>query len=190
MTIPSASTMARPDPDTRRSSISGRFISAARTSRQPRTSAQERSGLPALPAAQRFLVDNSVWARLGTSTVVADAFRALLNAANPAEMYMCPPVAAEYGYSSRTGADHTSLSAGLAAFADCPIAPTTADVLNMQNALWNGGLLRAVGAMDTLIAAYGLANHATVVHYDSDFEHIRTVLPGFVHRWIVPRGTL
>lgn len=190
MLIPSPSTMARSDPGGRRSSISGRFISAARTSRHPRTSERETSGPSTQPAVSRFLIDNSVWTRLATNPVVADAFRALVNAANPTEIHICPPIAAEYGYSSRTGADHTNLSARLAAFTDCPIAPTTAEVLNIQNALWNGGLLRAVGAMDTLITAYGIVNQATVVHYDSDFEHIRTVLPAFAHRWIVPRGTL
>jgi hypothetical protein len=121
---------------------------------------------------------------------VANAFRALVNAASPTEVLICPPAAAEYGYSTRTGADHTTLTERLAVFRDCPTAPTTADVLRVQNALWNGGLLRAVGAMDTLIASYGIANQATVVHYDRDFEHIAAVIPDFDHHWILPPGTL
>lgn len=131
-----------------------------------------------------------MWARLSTTPAVAEAFRALVNAASPTEVYVCPPVAVEYGYSTRTGPDHTTLTRRLATFIDCPIGPTTAEVLQLQNALWNGGLLRAVGAIDTLIAAYGIANQATVVHYDSDFDHIAAVRPDFQHRWIVPRGTL
>ncbi len=103
-----------------------------------------------------------------------------------------PPAAVEYGYSARSGPDHTRLVQQLTRFIDCPTAPTSAEVLQLQlqNALWNGGLLRAVGATDTLIAAYGIANQATVVHYDSDFDHIAAVCPNFQHRWIVPRGTL
>lgn len=99
-------------------------------------------------------------------------------------------MAVEYAYSARTGRDHSTVTRRLATFTDCPIAPTAAEVLQLQNALWNGGLLRAVGAIDTLIAAYGIVNQATVVHYDSDFDHIAAVRPSFQHRWIVPRGTL
>lgn len=138
----------------------------------------------------RLLIDNSVWSRLASFPEVAEAFRALVNSARPAEVLICPPVAAEYGYSTRSGADHTTLVNRLAVFTDCQIAPTTADVLQIQNALWNGGLLRAVGAMDTLIASYGIVNHATVVHYDRDYEHIASVVPHFDHRWILPRGTI
>jgi predicted nucleic acid-binding protein len=59
-----------------------------------------------------------------------------------------------------------------------------------QNALWNRGLLRAAGAMDTLIAAYAIRNKATLLHYDRDFDHIASPTPDFRHEWIVPRGSL
>ena len=138
----------------------------------------------------RFLIDNSVWARLSTSAAVVDALQALIATSSPSAIYICPPTAAEYGYSARSGPDHTLLAARLEAFTDCPRAPSSEDVLRIQNALWNGGLLRAVGALDTLIAAYGIVNAATVVHCDRDFEHVAAVTPGFQHRWIVPRGRL
>lgn len=187
MLIRSPSAMARSEPSARRSGISGRFI--AGPSRERRSAQRARSDQQAAPGG-RFLIDNSVWARLAISEPVRDAFRALVNAASPTELYICPPVAVEYGYSSRTGTDHTNLMQRLGAFTDCPFAPTTADVLRVQNALWNGGLLRAVGSTDTLIAAYAIANEATLVHYDRDFEHVAAVTPGFAQRWIVPRGTL
>jgi predicted nucleic acid-binding protein len=63
-------------------------------------------------------------------------------------------------------------------------------VLEIQNRLWTSGRLRAVGAMDTLIAAYALHNDATVLHYDRDFEHIAVVTPEFRHEWIVARGSV
>lgn len=141
-------------------------------------------------ASPRFLIDTSVWSRLSTDQAVVEAVRNLVTRASPTEIYICPPAAVEYGYSARSGPDHNRLVQQLTRFIDCPTAPTSADVLQLQNALWNGNLLRAVGAIDTLIAAYGIANQATVVHYDSDFDHIAAVRPDFQHRWIVPRGTL
>lgn len=68
--------------------------------------------------------------------------------------------------------------------------PARAEVLDVQSRLWNGGLLRAAGAMDTLIAAYALKNNAAVLHYDGDFEHIASVVPSFAHKWILPRGSI
>ena len=75
-------------------------------------------------------------------------------------------------------------------FAECTERPTVDDALDIQSRLWNGGLLRAAGATDALIAAYAIKNNATVLHYDRDFEHIASVVPGFHHRWILPRGSV
>lgn len=172
------------------SGTSGQFIFAAGPSGRRLSAQRAEPDRSAALAGARFLIDNSVWGRLAISASVRDAFRALVNAAIPTELYICPPVAAEYGYSSRSGTDHTDLTQRLLAFTDCPVAPTTPDVLHIQNALWNRGLLRAVGATDTLIAAYAIANQATLVHYDRDFEHVAAVVPSFAHRWIVPRGML
>ena len=137
----------------------------------------------------RLLIDNSVWARL-TDPAVEDALKRALDSANPDDVMICPPIAAEIGFSARAAADHTRLIEQLAAFADCQTHPTSQDVLALQNALWSVGLLRAAGATDTVIAAYAIANAATLLHYDRDFEHIAAVAPRFSQRWIVPRGTL
>ncbi|MEO8095927.1 MAG: hypothetical protein ABI632_13485, partial [Pseudolysinimonas sp.] len=59
-----------------------------------------------------------------------------------------------------------------------------------QSGLWGSGLLRAAGAVDTLIAAYAIKNDVTLLHYDRDFEHIASVTPALKHQWIVPRGSL
>ncbi len=103
---------------------------------------------------------------------------------------ICAPVVAEVGFSARNGEDHTKLMKSLGAFPDCPVAPTSLEVLNIQNALWTGGLVRSVGAMDALIAAYAMANDAAVLHLDSDFDYVAEVVPTFKHRWIVPRGSI
>lgn len=138
----------------------------------------------------RFVVDTSVWTRLATTPRIVDELKAIVEVVSPMDLLVCPPVAAEYGFTARTGKDHSTLMGQLEAFGECGAHPTTGDVLAVQSRLWNGGLLRAAGAVDTLIAAYAMKNDAAVLHYDSDFEHIASVVPGFAHRWIVPRGSV
>ena len=142
------------------------------------------------PPVTRFIIDHSVWARLGTSPAVVRAFRDIVEAHSPASIWVCPPTVTEIGFSARNGSEHDSVWTALSAFRDCPRPPTSHDALVIQNRLWHAALVRAVGAIDTVIAAYALANDATVLHYDSDFEHVATVMPQFRHEWIVPRGTL
>ena len=138
---------------------------------------------------QQFIVDNSVWARLATTPQIRVALTAIVNAYSPSAIMTCPPVAAEVGFSARSGQDHTRVMSHLAAFPECANSPTSSDVLAIQSRLWHGGLLRSVGAIDTLIAAYALRNDAVVLHYDGDFEHVATVTPGFRHQWVIPRGS-
>lgn len=139
-------------------------------------------------ASPTFLVDNSVWARIPSSPHVKNAVLEIIARHGPNSIMVCAPVVAEVGFSARSGKDHSDLWEGLSAFPDCPFAPTADDTLAVQNALWYAGLVRAVGAMEALIAAYAMANHARVLHFDSDFDHVATVVPGFRHAWIVPRG--
>lgn len=48
----------------------------------------------------------------------------------------------------------------------------TAQVHTIQSALWSSALARGAGASHTLIAAYALEHHQTVVTCDRDFVHI------------------
>ena len=136
-----------------------------------------------------YLVDNSVWQRLRTPSLF-DAYDALLAADDTTDVLICDVQVAEIGFSARNTADHQRLVELLGEFTECPASPSTADVLDLQGRLWTSGLVRAVGAVDVVIAAYALANDATVLHHDSDFEHIARVEPLFRHRWAVPRGSL
>lgn len=52
--------------------------------------------------------------------------------------------------------------------------PTEKDALDIQQALWNGGLMRAAAAFDCLIAAYSVVNEAVVLNSDRNFGHIET----------------
>lgn len=138
---------------------------------------------------ERFIVDNSVWQRQGQPTV-RSAMARLMEAHSPWSILTCPPVVAAAGFSARSGADHDAVCRFLAEFPECEAHPRVALVLGIQNALWGSGLLRSVGAVDTVIAGYAIANDATVVHYDADFDHVGRVRDDFRHSWIAPRGTL
>lgn len=63
-------------------------------------------------------------------------------------------------------------------------------MLAVQNALWTNGLLRAAGALDTVIADYAIANNAVILDYDRDFAHVASVVPELQHQWIAVRGTV
>lgn len=137
----------------------------------------------------RYIIDNSVWQRVRRDPVRI-AMDRLLAVHSPWAILTCPPVVAEVGFSTRSGKDHDAVRRYLSAFPDCESHPSSELVLDIQNSLFNRGLVRAVGAVDTVIAAYGIVNEATVLHYDGDFEHIAKVRADFGQAWIAPRGTL
>lgn len=137
----------------------------------------------------RLLVDTSVFARLGFDPSITATFAQVIERVSVRQLLLCPPVAAEVGYMARDPRQHTNFIRSLHEYAACPVSPTSERVLDIQQALWTNGLLRAAGATDTVIAAYAIANDAAVLHYDSDFEHIAAAIPGFQHHWIVPRGS-
>jgi predicted nucleic acid-binding protein len=60
--------------------------------------------------------------------------------------------------------------------------------VTLQVSLWNGGLLRAAGINDLVIAATAIAHGTVVLHYDADYEHIAKVSE-LNHIWVVPRGS-
>jgi predicted nucleic acid-binding protein len=61
--------------------------------------------------------------------------------------------------------------------------------LNVQAELWHGGLVRAVGFSDLLVAAVAEREDVAVLHYDSDFDLIAKIT-GQAAQWVVPRGTV
>lgn len=54
-------------------------------------------------------------------------------------------------------------------------APDESLVLDVQDALWSSGLIRAAGSLDILIAGYAIVTDATGLSADHDFEHIAAV---------------
>lgn len=59
----------------------------------------------------------------------------------------------------------------------------------MQAALARRGHHRAAGVVDLITAATAEHYAATVLHYDSDFEHIASVSRQHTE-WVVPRGSV
>lgn len=138
---------------------------------------------------RRYLIDNSVWQRQN-QPAVRKAMDQLLAPNSPWAILTCPEIVAEVGFSARNGRDHDLVRSYLRSFPECEVPAKVAQVLDIQNALFNNGLFRAVGSLDTVIAAYAIANDAIVVHYDADFEHVARVRPDLRHTWIAPRGSL
>ena len=134
-----------------------------------------------------LIVDTSVWSTSSTDAVARGELERLISSVPSRRVLLCPPIAAELGFSARSGAEHSILRNKLEAFPECELSPSVDDALAIQNALWNAGLVREVGAMDVLIAAYALRNEATVIHLDRDFEHVASVIPQFSQRWLISR---
>lgn len=51
--------------------------------------------------------------------------------------------------------------------------------------LWNAGFVRGTGAVDILIAAYAIANDATILSADRDVDHIAAVTD-LAHEYVAP----
>lgn len=103
----------------------------------------------------------------------------------------CITVDLEVGYAARNAAELTLLRRFRSdAFVNFPLDERAAKrARNVQQFLADKGLHRAAGAMDLLTAAVAELNHAIVLHYDADFEHIAAVT-GQRQQWIMPRGSI
>lgn len=133
-----------------------------------------------------YLVDNSVFQRLPHQPRVAEALRSF---ALRGLFATCLPVTLEAGHSATSGADHARVVALVGARRRLPICDEVERrALELQSALWNGGLVRAAGVNDLVIAATAIVHGATVLHYDVDYEYIARVSE-LAHQWVVPRGS-
>lgn len=63
-------------------------------------------------------------------------------------------------------------------------------IIDIRTALFVAGHGRAAGVIDVQIAATAIHHRATVLHYDSDYDHINAAYPNLQTHWIVPRGTI
>jgi predicted nucleic acid-binding protein len=60
--------------------------------------------------------------------------------------------------------------------------PDEQQALNVQQALWDTGLMRAAAAFDCVIAAYAVVNDAAILNSDHDFGFIEIATRGAVRQ--------
>lgn len=126
-----------------------------------------------------YLVDNSIWQRAGAS----DAIAARLRSIAPQDLILtCPPQVLEYCHSARSPEEYLELRQDMEGLLPAWEHPTEQDALDIQQALWSSGLVRAAAAFDCLIAAYAVANHAVILNSDRDFGYIARATGGAVQQ--------
>lgn len=140
-----------------------------------------------MAAVASHLADTSALARLRHPPVTA-VLGPLIEAGLVAT---CGVVEFELAWAARTGTELDELRADRDAGYEW-LATHDEDwrrALAVQAALWHGGLVRAVGFPDLLIAAVAEREGVTVLHYDADYDLISKIT-GQPVQWVVPRGTV
>lgn len=137
----------------------------------------------------RYLVDNSVLQRLPRSHPIRTAVSEILDAED--ELCSCAASLDEFAYSARSATEHAESVRRLRySFLYLSLAPDIDQIIiNIRTALFAAGKGRAAGVIDVQIAATAVHHHATVLHYDSDYDQIHHAYPQLSTRWVVPRGT-
>ncbi|NOL40052.1 PIN domain nuclease [Kribbella sandramycini] len=103
----------------------------------------------------------------------------------------CVTVDLEVGYSGRNHQEFQRVAERRRAlYVNLPMTESAAErAREVQSRMSARGQLRAAGIVDLMTAAVAEQHGATVLHYDSDFEHIAAVT-GQPQLWIAPRGSL
>lgn len=126
-----------------------------------------------------YLVDNSIWQKASLSAAIATRLREL----SPTHLIItCPPQVLEYCHSARSPQEYRELRADMEQLLPAWEHPDEQQVLAVQQALWDAGLMRAAAAFDCLIAAYALVNDAVILNSDHDFGFIETATRGAVRQ--------
>ncbi|SDG91255.1 PIN domain-containing protein [Microbacterium pygmaeum] len=126
-----------------------------------------------------YLVDNSIWQKASTSKAIATRLREL----SPTHLIItCPPQVLEYCHSARSPQEYEELRADMELLLPAWEHPDEQQALDVQQALWDTGLMRAAAAFDCLIAAYGVVNDAVILNSDHDFGFIEIATRGAVRQ--------
>ncbi len=106
------------------------------------------------------------------------------------DIAVCPPVAMELLWTSRTAAELRELRSELASLPQVPMgAPAWERALDVWQSLAEAGGHRQVKWVDLAVAAAAELAGIPVCHYDRDFETI-AALTGQPERAIAPLGSL
>ena len=95
----------------------------------------------------------------------------------------------EVGFSARNGVEWDRLSTAIDAFVPVDVEARHFDRARQVQRLLADDGLRGRKIPDLLIAAVAEAASLTVLHYDSDFDHIAAVTAQPTE-WVVPRGSI
>ncbi|WP_417555029.1 VapC toxin family PIN domain ribonuclease [Microbacterium sp.] len=126
-----------------------------------------------------YLVHDSIWQMAGRSDVIANRLREL----SPNNLIItCPPQVLEYCSSARNAEEYTELRSDMDRLLPAWEHPDQAQVLDIQQSLWDAGMVRAAAAFDYLIAAYAVVNDAVVLNADHDFGYIESATGGLVRQ--------
>lgn len=135
----------------------------------------------------RFLIDTSAAARMHIPAVAA-VLAPLIEAGVIAT---CATLDAEALFSARSPGEYEQLRADRRDAYE--YLPTDDEhwqtAFAAQRELARTGAHRAVGIIDLLTAAIAAEHRLTVVHYDADFDVVRSVM-AFDGQWVSPRGSL
>lgn len=140
-----------------------------------------------MAAVASHLADTSALARLHRPAVAA-ALGPLIEAGLVAT---CGVIEFELGWATRSSAEFDKVRADRDIGYEW-LATSDEDwrrALDVQAALRRSGRIRAVGFPDLLIAAVAEREHVTVLHYDSDYDHIAAITSQPM-QWVIPRGTI
>ena len=133
-----------------------------------------------------WLLDTSVITRFAVHAVRA---RVEQLAVDQTRMERASITDLEVGFSARNAAEFDALIGALTAFGRVEIEPQHFRRAHQVQRLLADRGVRGRKVPDFLIAAAAEAHTMTVIHYDSDFDHISTVT-GQPTTWIVPAGTI
>ncbi|WP_127818119.1 PIN domain-containing protein [Microbacterium sp. CPCC 204701] len=126
-----------------------------------------------------YLVDNSIWQKASKSEAIATRLREL----SPTHLIItCPPQVLEYCHSARSPQEYQELRADMEQLLPAWEHPGEQQALDVQQALWSTGLMRAAAAFDCLIAAYAVVNDAVILNSDHDFGFIEIATRGAVRQ--------
>ena len=131
-----------------------------------------------------FLLDTSVLTRLRSPSVASR-----LEELDKHGLARTSMTDLEIGFSARNDAEHDNLLGALEAFRRVNVEAHHFDLARrVQRSLAAAGL-RGRKIPDLLIAAVAESESLTVLHYDTDFNHIESVT-GQPTEWIVQRGSI
>jgi hypothetical protein len=126
-----------------------------------------------------YLVDNSIWQKAARSPAVAQRLREV----SPHHLIItCPPQVLEYCHSARSPEEYRELREDMQELLAAWEHPTATAALDIQQAVWNAGPIRAAAAFDCLIAAYAVANDAVILNSDHGFSYIEYATRGAVRQ--------